>query len=74
MVVLFTKSSKHLVEIRPLRKKSVCFGAINEYEVATRNGLDPLADLPPSSVITTTMVSGPFPSGLKTLSETKYWV
>ena len=29
---------------------------------------------PPSSVMTTTMVSGPAPSGLKTRIETRYWV
>ena len=29
---------------------------------------------PPSSVMTTTIVSGPGPSGLNTLTETKYWV
>ncbi len=30
--------------------------------------------LPPSSVMTTTLVSGPRPAGLMTLSETRYWV
>ena len=29
---------------------------------------------PPSSVMTTTIVSGPAPSGLKTRRETRYWV
>ena len=29
---------------------------------------------PPSSVITTTLVSGPNPAGLMTRNDTKYWV